>query len=382
MERFIKTQDEFEQLIEDLKSSEILAIDTEFLREKNYYPKLCLIQINNGEIQALVDSITIHDLTSLADLLTDEKIMKIFHAGSQDVEVLYYATGVSPWPVFDTQLAASLLGYPLQVGYGPLVQSICGVKLAKADSYSDWSKRPLTKSQISYALDDVVYLPSVYKKLRAQLEEKGRLHWLDEDFRYLTDVSRFETDPRKMWRKLKRITSLNRKQLAIARELAAWREEDARARDLPRKRILSDEIIVEISRKAPRAKEQIMTIRGAENLNKRTINKALACVRTALALPPDEYPQLATYPRGEVKLDGVVNLMAAIVELRAHQNDVATPALASKDELTRLAHGHHDDIDVLKGWRFEMVGKELLDLLDGKLSVRVDNDKIAVIHCE
>ncbi len=381
MEQFIKTEEELKHLVNELSGSDFLAIDTEFLREKTYYPKLCLIQINNGNIQALIDAIAISDLSSISQLLTDQKIVKIFHAGSQDVEVLYYATGVSPWPIFDTQQAAALLGYPLQVGYGRLVQSVCGISLAKVDSYSDWSKRPLSKSQISYALDDVVYLPEIYKTLRLKLEEKGRLHWLDEDFKMLADVSRFDTDPRQMWHKLKRITSLNRKQLAVARELAAWREEEARNRNIPRKRVLSDEIIVEVSRKIPSSKEQLMIIRGADTLSKRNLNKIKACIRTAMALPPSQYPELTTHPKGEAKSYGIVSLMAALVELRAYQNDVANPALASRDELTRIAHGHRDDIDVLKGWRYEMVGKELLELMDGKLSLHVDNDTIAVTPC-
>lgn len=382
MKQFVTTSSELESLVAQLKGSKILAIDTEFLREKTYYPKLCLIQVNNGETKALIDAISIQDLSPFAALLTDNSCMKIFHAATQDIETLYYATGVSPWPLFDTQLAAALLGYPLQVGYGPLVSSVCDVKLPKADGYSDWSRRPLTESQIKYALDDVIYLPKIYETLRGRLEQKNRLHWLDEDFKALADVSRYEAKPYEMWHHIKRVSSLNPKQLAVARELAAWREEEAMQRDIPRKRVLSDETILEVSRKMPRNKEQLQVIRGVSGvLNKRTVNKVLNCVKTVAHMDPKDYPRLASYPRGEAKLDGVVNLMAALVELRAHQNDVATPTLACRDELSRLAHGHREDLSILSGWRFEMVGKELLELLKGNISLHVDNDTIAVAPC-
>lgn len=382
MNRYIDTAEELNTLLLDLKGSDFVAIDTEFMREKTYYPKLCLVQINNDNIQAIIDAVAISDLSAFASLLQDKSCMKIFHAATQDIEVLYYAAGVTPWPLFDTQLAAALLGYPLQVGYGPLVQSVCGVKLPKADGYSNWARRPLSHSQIKYALDDVVFLPEIYKALSAQLAEKGRLSWLDQDFRSLAEVSHYKNEPREMWRHVKRASALSSQQLAIVRELAAWREVEAMHRDFPRKRILSDEAIVEIARKAPKNKEELFYVRGLEGtLNKRNVNKVLACIETALRLPPELYPQLPKKPQGEAKLDGVVNLMAALVELRAHQNKVAVPALASRDELTRLAHGHTHNVSVLTGWRYEMIGKELLELLDGKLSLHIDDNMIAVEPC-
>ena len=189
LSRFITTQSQLEELARELEGSSMLAIDTEFMREKTYYAKLCLLQLNNGTVSAIVDPLAVTDLSPLVPVLTDENCVKIFHAGTQDIAILHHETGVTPSPVFDTQVAASLLGYPLQVGYGPLVRSVCDVKLAKADSYTDWSKRPLTNSQIKYALDDVVYLPRVYECLRDELVGKGRLAWCERDFRALADLA-------------------------------------------------------------------------------------------------------------------------------------------------------------------------------------------------
>lgn len=251
MSKYIQTAAELDALIEELKGSKFICIDTEFLREKTYFAKLCLIQVNNGDVSAIVDPLAIDDIKPFGVLLADHTITKVFHAGSQDIAILYHATGIMPSPVFDTQVAAALLGYPLQVGYGPLVRSMCGVRLAKADSYTDWARRPLSDNQVKYALDDVAYLPQMYEHMKASLSKKGRLEWLDADFKELTNPAKYDNEPREMWRRVKRVSSLSRQQLAIAREIAAWREQEAVKRNVPRKWVLSDEAIIEITRKAP-----------------------------------------------------------------------------------------------------------------------------------
>lgn len=379
MSAYISNQAQLEQLVEQLEGSRVLAIDTEFLREKTYYPKLCLLQLNNGKIQALVDPMGIDDLSVLAPILVDKSCVKIFHAGTQDIEILHHVTGVVPTPVFDTQVAAALLGHPLQVGYGPLVRAVCDVRLAKADSYTDWSRRPLTDHQLKYALDDVVYLPHIYDVFTSELEKQGRLSWIEDDLAALSDPARYECDPREMWHKVKRASTLSRPQLAIAREVAAWREQTAMKRDIPRKWVLPDEAVVEISRKAPKTRERLLEVRGLDRkLNNYDVNQVLEAVRRGKDLPQSQWPRIERHRSGDHGAQGAVELLSALVESRAKANGVATPLLASHAELERLARGHREGLEVLSGWRYEMVGAELVDLLDGKLALCLEGDRIEV----
>lgn len=380
MSRYVSSQAELEELASELAGSKVLAIDTEFMREKTYFAKLCLLQLNNGEVSALVDPLAIDDLSPLVPILEDEACVKIFHAGTQDIDILYHATGTTPSPVFDTQVAASLLGYPLQVGYGPLVHSVCDVRLPKADSYTDWSKRPLTNSQKRYALDDVAFLPRIYEVLRDKLVSMGRLSWCDQDFADLADSKKYEVDPREMWRRVKRVSSLSRAQLAIARELAAWRENEAISRNIPRKWVLSDEAIVEISRKAPKSKEALFEVRGlSSKLNGKDVNQILDAVRKGKSTEQDRWPQLERHPKGDSESEGTVDLLSSLLEVRAKQNDVAAPLIATHSDLSKLVRGHHENLPLLEGWRYEIAGKELVDLLEGRLALYLDKGKISVV---
>ena len=379
MSKFVTTQAQLEELAAELEGSRVLAIDTEFMREKTYYAKLCLLQLNNGTVSALVDPLAVSDLSPLVPILTDENCVKIFHAGMQDIAILYHETGITPSPVFDTQVAASLLGHPLQVGYGPLVRSVCDVKLAKADSYTDWSKRPLTNSQVKYALDDVVYLPRVYERLRDELAEKGRLTWCEHDFVTLADPASYDVDPRETWRRVKRISSLSRGQLAVAREVAAWRESEAQRRNLPRKWVLPDEAVVEIARKAPKTREALFEVRGLANkLSGRDVNHILEAVSRGKEMPQAQWPKLERSPKGDVEADGAVELLSSLLEVRAKQNGVAAPLIATHSELSKLVRGHREGLALMEGWRYEIVGRELIDLLEGRLALYLDGGSIEV----
>ena len=379
--RYVETQTDLLKLIEDLQGSKILAIDTEFLREKTYYAKLCLIQVNNGSIQAIIDPLRVHDLTVLAPLMVEPSCVKIFHSGSQDLDVLYNAVGVMPDPIFDTQMAAALMGFPLQVGYGPLVHSLCGVHLAKADSYTDWSRRPLTTNQLKYALDDVVYLPQMYEYMTSKLAEQGRSSWLDDDFAKLANPAKYDNEPLDMWQRVKRVSSLSRPQLAVAREVAAWREREAMNRNIPRKWVIPDEAIVEISRKCPQSIDRLHEVRGLNTkLSTKASREVLEAVKRGRAYDPKDYPVLPKRPSGEPEIDGAVDLLAAVVEVRARQNGVAVPVLASREELTRLVRGHRNECGVMQGWRRKMVGDELAALLDGKLSVHIESGSLKITN--
>ncbi len=375
--RYVETQTQLEQLVEDLKGSKILAIDTEFLREKTYFAKLCLIQINNGQLKAIIDPLTVHDLKVLVPIMQDESCVKVFHAGSQDLDILYHSLGVMPTPIFDTQMAAALMGFPLQVGYGPLVHALCGVKLAKADSYTDWSRRPLSANQIKYALEDVVYLPQMYADMTDKLAQQGRSTWLEDDFKALANPAKYENDPWEAWHRVKRVASLSAPQLAVARELAAWREREAVRRNIPRKWVIPDEALVEVARKGPRSIDKLMEVRGlSSKLNTKAAREVIDAVKRGKDCDPKDYPKLPKRQSGEPHIVGAIEMLSAVVEKRAHENGVAVPVLASHDELAKLVRGHRDECEVMKGWRYEMVGRELADVLDGKLSLRIEQGEM------
>ena len=376
---FISNRESFRAFIERASSSSFLAIDTEFLREKTYYAKLCLLQIATENEVAIIDPFKVGSLTPLAVLFEDEAIVKVFHACDQDIEILYHEIGVAPKPLFDTQVAAALLGHPKQVGYGALVHSICGVTLKKADSFTDWSVRPLSDSQIKYAADDVIYLAKMYGPIVEKLEKAGRLSWLKHDFDELCDPARFTVDPRKRFRHLKRGNQLTRKQLSAAREMAARREQRAESRNLPRKWVMTDEQIVEICKRESRTIDDLFLVRGVrEKLSTRDAREVVALLCKGMGLPEDEWPTTGRSDRSERNVDVEVGLMGALLHLRAREAGVAPQAIASTSDLAALARGHKEDNELLRGWKYELVGKEFERLLGGKISLSFNKGKLVV----
>ncbi|HJH75097.1 MAG: ribonuclease D [Gordonibacter pamelaeae] len=370
---YIATQENLAAFVERARSSSVLAIDTEFLREKTYYAKLCLLQMATDDEVVIVDPFEMDDLSVLAPLLTDERIVKLFHAAGQDLEIILREVGVLPRPVFDTQIAAALLGHTQQIGYAALVHAECGVSLKKIDSFTDWSRRPLSASQRDYAADDVVYLPRLYAGMRAALEEKGRLHWLDHDFEELSDPARYEANERERFRRLKRVSQLSRRQLSAAREVAAWRELEAQRRDVPRKWVVTDEQIVEACKREARTIDELFMVRGlSDRLSTKDARAVVSLISSALSAPPDTWPELDRCGKSEPNVDAELDLMSALVRLRAKENGIAFPTLASHDDLARVARGYREGVDLLRGWRRAIVGEELLELLDGRLALSLD----------
>lgn len=376
---YISDQESLEAFARRARSSSVLAIDTEFLREKTYYAKLCLIQMATEDEVAIADPFAVDDLKALVPLLEDESVVKLFHAGGQDLEIIYRETGVLPTPLFDTQVAAALLGHTMQVGYAVLVHSLCGVSLKKTDSFTDWSRRPLSESQLEYAADDVIYLPEMYRVMRDRLETKGRLAWLANDFADLADPARYEEDPRLRYRRLKRGSSLSRQQLSAAREAAAWREIEARKRDVPRKWVITDEQIVEACKREARTIDELFMVRGVrERLTTRDARALVTCMKAGMDLPCEQWPEPDRSSKSEPNVDAQLDLMSALVRLRARENDIAMQALASHSDLAMVARGHTEDVDVLRGWRRAMVGEELLELLDGRIALSLDAEGLQV----
>jgi ribonuclease D len=281
--------------------------------------------------------------------------------------------------VFDTQVAATLAGFPQQVGYGALVHEVLGDKLDNGDTYTDWARRPLSDTQVEYALNDVRYLPELYRRLNERLQREDRLSWLAADFAKLEDPATYTVVPEEQWRRVKRISSLNRRHLAVAREVAAWRENEAVRRDVPKRWVLGDESIIEISRRMPRSVEELIAIRGVSDRVGKTAAKGLvAAVERGAAVPEEELPSLTKRRRPAGDVDAAVDLMVALVRLRARQRGVAMPLLASRDDLERLAAGERDGNPLLGGWRAEMVGNELVELLEGRIDLRLDNGELVV----
>ncbi|MDR3686481.1 MAG: ribonuclease D [Coriobacteriia bacterium] len=367
------------ELVGQLRTSPVVAVDTEFMRERTYFARLCLIQLASDDVAAIVDPLVIEDLSPLRDLMVDPNVVKVFHAGSQDLEIFYRLLNEATAPVFDSQVAATLAGFPQQVGYGALVKEMMGVTLDKGDTYTDWAKRPLSDTQVEYALNDVRYLPEMYRRLVAELEQEGRLAWLSADFSRMEDSATYACLPSEQWRRVKRVSSLNRRQLAVAREVAAWREIEAQRRDVPKRWVLGDESVVEIARRAPKTPEELAGIRGVSDKIGRGAQKGvLQAVLAGVAVLESDLPVIAKRRRVQGDVDGAVDLMIALVRTRAREHGVAMPLLASRDDLERLAGGEREASPLLEGWRRTMVGDELVALLDGTLAMRLKDGNLVI----
>jgi len=380
---YISTGEQLIELVRLLKNEEMIAIDTEFMREKTYYARLCLIQIGyDGGEAAVIDPLAIDDLTPLEDILYDDRIVKIFHAGGQDLEIFYQLFGKPVCPVFDTQNAASLLGYREQIGYGALVSGEFDIHLSKADSFTDWARRPLSDAQISYAKDDVVYLAKLYPTMRDKLEEIGRLAWLDEEFAQKCDSSTYEIDYDHLYRRVKKFKSLNRRALGVAQQVAIWREREAQRRNLPKRWVISDETLVELARRAPKDTEAIKMIRGFTPIMVKESKGLIDAIARGIAIPEGELPTVSHTERSTQDVSASVDLMTALVRQRAKENNISTAILASHAMIEKLAESPDAENEVKQGWRKPMVGDELIDLLEGKLSLSLEGPNLKVRRTE
>lgn len=364
----LKSTQEVAEFAARLRDAPAIGIDTEFMRERTYYARLCLIQISVGDKTEIIDPLAVEDLSPLFDVLRDPKIVKVLHAGTQDLEIFYLMMGQVVAPIFDTQVAATLAGFPHQSGYAALVKDLLGVQLGKADTFTDWARRPLTPAQVEYAHDDVRFLLPLYEKLRQTLERDERIEWLEKDFGRLADPASYQVVPEEQWRRVKRISSLKGRQLAVAREVAAWREKEAQRRNAPKRWVLGDECIVEIARRVPATGSDVGAIRGADRLSaaaRAAIADAVARGNRVLEADLPVLERRRRRPAADI--DGAVDLMVALVRLRAREHGVAMPILASREDLERLASGDREAHVLLEGWRREIVGEELLALLEGRI---------------
>ena len=375
---YLSTQAELASFCERAASSRVLAVDTEFLREKTFYPKLCLVQVAAGDDIAAIDPLLIEDLSPLARLFEDPSITKVLHACSQDLEVILDGMGVVCAPVFDTQLAAAFLGMRQQVSYGSLVEAYCGVHLPKAESLTDWSRRPLDAEQLRYAEDDVRYLPGIYDRMISQLVEGDRLTWVAPEMSQLCDVSRVRRDPRESYQRLRRASSLTRRQLAVAREVCAWREGVAAAHDIPRKWVVSDEVVVEVCKRAPTTVERLRRIRGTDQISESDARALVDAVVKGTACPAEQCPKVTRHPRLSAETEGVIDLMYAVLRLVSEKSGVATQLIATRDDLLEFLQNRRDS-RLSRDWRWELAGKTLDQLLSGEVGLTVKNGSIELL---
>ncbi len=366
LELHVETTAQLHELCTHLKESEWLALDTEFVREKTYYPNFCLLQICNGKVAASVDPLAIGDMSELLDLIYDHSRIKVFHAGRQDLEIFHQLWGKLPQPIFDTQLAANLLGLGDQIGYANLVEKLTGRKLEKGHSRTDWSRRPLSREQLRYALDDVIYLGEIYPDIRAQLRALKRETWLQEDFNFLTDPATYTMDPQTMWQRVKGSQRLQGVQLAVLQAISAWREQEAERVNRPRRWIIKDELLVELASRQPTNPEELDQIRNLDpGSSKHYGDQLLKLIAAAKELPKHKWPQAKAHPiRLSAEQKASINRMQSRLQQIADQEKITLSTLASRKELELLATGDMDS-ELLHGWRKVLVGDILIELLEG-----------------
>jgi len=375
---YIQDKQTLRAFCERAASSHVLAVDTEFLREKSFFPKLCLIQLGTHEEVAAIDPFAIRDLAPVRALLEDDAITKVFHACTQDLEVLHHVLGCGCEPLFDTQVAASFLGMRQQVSYGSLVEAFSHVHLPKAEALTDWSQRPLDAEQLSYAEDDVRYLPAIYDSMISTLIEQDRLSWVLPEMEHLFEGATCVRDPRSAYMRLKRVTSLTRRQLGVAREVCSWRDTLAAKRDIPRKWVLSDEVCIEICKRLPTNEASLRRIRQTEQLSSRDAAAIVAAVETGLALSPEDLPKLEHHDRPTQDQESIIDLMYALLRIISARTGVATQVIATRDDLLEFIHSKKTS-RLLTSWRYDVAGQYFEKLLSGEVGLTVKGNTIELL---
>ena len=382
----VTTTDELADLCARWEKSPFIAVDTEFMRENTYWPDLCLIQVADEHEAAAIDPKADGlDLKPLLDLMTNnEDVLKVVHAGGQDIEIICNLTGKTPHPMFDTQIAAMALGQGEQVGYSNLVDSWLGIQLDKGARFTDWARRPLDKRQIDYAIGDVTHLAVIFPKMLEKLRKTGRGVWLNDEMERIADPANYVADPQVMWKRVK-IATRKAEPLGRLKALAAWRETEARHKNIPRGRIMKDETLADLAMHPPRSQHDLSKVRGlstswaANEIGARLMDT----LANATPLPPSEMPARDDRRPGLGKEGGLVSdLLKLLLKIRARDIDVAPRLLARTDELDFLAAGHRDGLAILEGWRFEQFGRDALDLVDGRLGFGVVNGKLKITRIE
>ena len=376
---YIDTAAELATLCTTLEKSNWIALDTEFIREKTYRPQLCLIQVATEDVIACVDPIALgDDLAPLLDVLYRDDITIVFHAAKQDLEIFHLLRDDLPSPVFDTQIAATVLGFGEQIGYANLVGKCLGVELDKAHSRTDWAQRPLSAGQISYAADDVRYLRTVYHLLVKMLVEKDRTHWLDEDFAQLTNPETYRANPDTIWRKLRGAGRLKPAQLAILIPLAAWREQRAIKSNRPRRWILKDDILLDLAKIAPEDTDGFTQIRGLEaGAIKRHGDEWLSLIKQGKATSKEDWPIVKKSKPLTTEQEATADIVMGLLRKYSAEHEIAPAAIATRKDIDKLVLGE-TDMPLLQGWRNEIIGARLSAFLTGEEQLSIHDGKINI----
>ena len=379
----ITTTSELAAVCERLARHPFITIDTEFLRETTYYPLLCVAQLASADEAVVVDSLAPGiDLQPFFDLMGNERVLKVFHAARQDIEIVWHRAGIVPHPVFDTQVAAMVLGYGDSISYDQLVQRITGDTLDKSNRFTDWTRRPLAPAQITYALSDVTHLRDVYLALAADLGQRGRAAWMEGEMEILTSPETYRAEPERAWMRLK--TRVRKpKELAVLIEVAAWREREAQTRDVPRGRVLKDDSIGDIAVQAPTTMERLAALRSLPRGFERSKwgEAILEAVKRGLARDPKGLPQIE---RQKIAQNGsaTVELLKVLLRMTSERHSVAAKVIATVDDLDQISADDEADVPALKGWRRELFGEKALALKHGKLSLAVERGRVVAVERE
>lgn len=375
----ITTTQDLAEACARLAQHPFVTVDTEFLRETTYYPKLCLIQLASPDEAVLVDPLAPEiDLAPFLALMADQNVVKVFHAARQDLEIIWIIGKMLPTPLFDTQVAAMVCGYGDSVGYEQLANDLAKARIDKSSRFTDWSRRPLTEAQLTYAESDVTYLRDIYLALSADLAASGREAWVAEEMAILNSPATYEVRPENAWQRLKgRIRKP--KEVALLMEIAAWREREAQSRDVPRQRVLKDDALMDIVQRGPRSVEALAELRSVPNgfERSRAGGEVLAAIERGLALDPRTLPRLER-ERGRPTNGAVLDLLKVLLKATADAERVAPKILASTDDLEAIASDDLADVPALQGWRREVFGNKALALKNGQLSLKISRGRVTV----
>ncbi|MCF6320862.1 MAG: ribonuclease D [Rhizobiaceae bacterium] len=370
------------QTCREISKFDYVTVDTEFLRETTFWPKLCLLQLGWPQDAVIVDVLAKDiDLAPFFELMGDESVVKVFHAARQDIEIIYKLGHLLPTPVFDSQVAAMVCGFGDSISYDQLVYKITGEQVDKSSRFTDWSKRPLSEKQLDYALGDVTHLRNVYLSIKANLEEQNRAHWVAEEMQILTSVETYDMPPENAWKRLK-MRARKPRELAIMQHIARWRETTARANDVPRGRVIKDDVIYEIMSNPPRNESALGAMRGIKRGFDRNRYGAglLEAVANALAVPNDQLPTLPKPRQAPEGTGAAAEMLKVLLKLTVEEEGVAAKVIANVADLERIAADDNADVSALRGWRRELFGERALKLKNGEIALGFSGRKITVIE--
>ena len=379
----ITSTEELTEICERLAQHPFITVDTEFLRESTYYPQLCVAQIASADEALVIDALAPGlDLAPFFELMANESVVKVFHAARQDIEIVWHRAGLIPHPIFDTQVAAMVLGYGDSISYDQLVQRITGDTLDKSNRFTDWTRRPLTQAQVDYAVSDVTHLRDVYRTLLADLGRRGRTEWVAEEMDVLTSPDTYKLEPQNAWLRL-RTRVRKPKELAVLIEVAAWREREAKARDIPRQRVLKDDLVADIAVQAPTSIERLASLRSMPKGFERSKwgLEIPEIVKQGLARDPKTLPSLER-TRAAPNGAAIVELLKVLLRMTAEQHAVAAKVIATVDDLEQIAADDRANVPAMKGWRRELFGEKALSLKKGRLALALEKGRVTAVDRE